>query len=411
MSWYRWLACIACLAAVDAIAIFALLSLIGFIVGLGRAPIGWGICEAVILAAVLGGALGDLLPRARRAHRIAMLLAGCVAVWLGAGSVGGGAPITAWALAALTCGWLWLIGMRRVLDPATPGLIAASFRRGVMVLAVVLAVEALGGLDLGTHAVLVPLFVLALVGMALARVPGRITPRRAWFAVGALSIASALVAGAFGLAALAVMSARGGAGLLRDAWLSLANAADASVRATLDELLGDSTPSDLGLRASASQPSELLVIAVLIAGTALVLWAGVQLLRARGTLLPRIVLDLAKEVREPLEPGDSHGLRRWFERLRPDWARRHPARGSRLLPQPGIREVALLYYRMLDLARARGVALDPAQTPFERRECLRNALPGAPVDVLTARFVAACYGAEPSPPEAIAALSRALDAI
>jgi hypothetical protein len=410
VSWYRWLACTLCLAAVDAIAIFLLLALSGFIAGLGRAPLGWGACEAVILAAVLLGALGDLLPRARRAHRIAMLLAGLVAVALGALSVGRGMPHAAWALAVLACAALWLLGMRRALGPATPALIAASFRRGVLVFVLALALEALGSLALGTHAVLVPFFVLALTGMALARAPQRSARRPAWHAAAAMSAAALLVAGAFALAALAVVTVRGGAGLLRDAWLAAASAVDASVRATLEELLGEGAASDLTVQPAAAEPSDAFVIAMLLAGAALMAWGATRLLHARRELLPRIVLDLAQEEREALDPGDSRGLSWLFERLLPPWLRRRRGAPPELPPQPGIRDVALLYYRMLDLARARGAALDPAHTPHERRASLRRVLPGAPVDALTGRFEAACYGAQPAPPAAVAALTRALNA-
>lgn len=410
MSWYRWLACTLCLAAVDAVAIFLLLALLGFIAGLGRAPLGWALCEAVILAAVLAGAARDLVPRAPRAHRASMLLAGAIAVSLGAASVGRGAPVMAWALAALACVLLWLLGMRRALGPATPALIAASFRRGVVVFALVLALEAVGGLDLGTRAVLVPFFAVALIGMALARAPRLGTRQRAWTAAVAMSGAAVLVAAAFGLAAVAVMAVRGGAGLLRDAWLSVATAADASVRATLEELLGERESSAVSLHTSAAEPSDPVVIAVLLIGAVLLLWGGARLLRAPRELLPRIVLELAQEQREALDPDDSRGLSRLFEYLLPSWLRRRRAAAPELSAPPGIREVVLLYYRMLDLARGRGVALDPAQTPCERRASLRDALPDAPVDALTGRFVAACYGAESSPPETLAALARALDA-
>jgi hypothetical protein len=182
------------------------------------------------------------------------------------------------------------------------------------------------------------------------------------------------------------------------------------VRATLEELLGEREPPGAALRAGAAEPSDPVVIAVLLAGAVLVLWGGARLLRAPREVLPRIVLELVAEQREALDPGDSRGLSRLFEHLLPSWLRRRRAAGPELPPQPGIREVALLYYRLLDLARARGVALDPAHTPCERQASLRHALPKAPVDALTGRFVAACYGAEPSPPETVAALARALDA-
>ena len=47
---------------------------------------------------------------------------------------------------------------------------------------------------------------------------------------------------------------------------------------------------------------------------------------------------------------------------------------------------------------------DPGRTPNELRGAMARALPGAPVDLLTERFNAACYGREPSSAEVVSRL-------
>ena len=64
---------------------------------------------------------------------------------------------------------------------------------------------------------------------------------------------------------------------------------------------------------------------------------------------------------------------------------------------------------MLALAGRRGVALNPAQTPFERAAGLRRGLPEIPVDDLTRHFVAERYGGRAPPAPALGRIARALD--
>jgi hypothetical protein len=52
---------------------------------------------------------------------------------------------------------------------------------------------------------------------------------------------------------------------------------------------------------------------------------------------------------------------------------------------------------------------DPAVTPLERVSALRRVLPEAPVESVTERFNAACYGREPTDQGTLAWLRSALE--
>ena len=84
--------------------------------------------------------------------------------------------------------------------------------------------------------------------------------------------------------------------------------------------------------------------------------------------------------------------------LVPSWMRGRGDRSAWRFPdaETGIAEAFLLYFDTLTHAIKRGMLFDPNVTPNERLSALHVFLPGAPVDMVTSRFNAACYGNEPS---------------
>ena len=84
--------------------------------------------------------------------------------------------------------------------------------------------------------------------------------------------------------------------------------------------------------------------------------------------------------------------------LMPTWMRGGKNRSLWKWPEGerGVAEVFLLYFDTLTYAIKRGMIFDPNVTPNERVQALALFLPGAPVDTVTSRFNAACYGAVPS---------------
>jgi hypothetical protein len=120
--------------------------------------------------------------------------------------------------------------------------------------------------------------------------------------------------------------------------------------------------------------------------------------------------DDRESVRGDADAGkDLAGL---LGRLLPEWMwrnreseieRRYPA------DEPGISEVFQLYFRYLRAATRRGMVLNDGHTPNELRAEMARALPGTPVDLMTDRFNAACYGHEPSSSEIVSRLRSGLE--
>lgn len=77
----------------------------------------------------------------------------------------------------------------------------------------------------------------------------------------------------------------------------------------------------------------------------------------------------------------------------------------------GVAEAFLLYFDTLTHAIKRGMIFDPNLTPNERVIALTLFLPGAPVDIVTTRFNAACYGMEPTDLAEIERLRIAIEAV
>tara|TARA_Y100000588_G_scaffold377757_1_gene457308 strand:+ start:424 stop:1833 length:1410 start_codon:yes stop_codon:yes gene_type:complete len=99
--------------------------------------------------------------------------------------------------------------------------------------------------------------------------------------------------------------------------------------------------------------------------------------------------------------------------LAPSWMRGRRDGSAWRFPnaETGVAEVFLLYFDTLRYAIKRGMLFDPHVTPNERMSALQVFLPGAPVDVITGRFNAACYGNEPSDPNDLDELREAIERV
>ena len=75
----------------------------------------------------------------------------------------------------------------------------------------------------------------------------------------------------------------------------------------------------------------------------------------------------------------------------------------------GVAEAFLLYFDTLTHAIKRGMIFDPKSTPNERVSALAVFLPGAPIETVTNRFNAACYGAQPADLDEIEKLRDAIE--
>jgi len=423
VSWYRWLLTGLLLVSVDGAWSYLLLGVLGFLAGLGQAPLPLVLVQALLIGGALARALQDIVPAHWLARGAAGRAAAVLAVWLAVAVAGlPRAPGLDWPLAVLGGRFhpgelvllalsglpalaLWRHGARRLAGEMSAERIARSFRAGLAVFVVVLLLEAGGGLDLGTKAAIAPFFVAALAGMALARAPGGAGQRR-WLALVAASV-GAVMAGGVVLAVTATAVLRGGGGALRDAWVEAAVAVTAQVDAVLAGWLGERAPGALvATPGGTGDVPDAVVMLTLLAAAAAFAWLAGKLLDARPQELPVVLVDLSGEERESLPGPDTPVRARVLEALAGRWRRARRRRGG---PPPGS-AVDRLHWRMLELARRRGLALNPAHTPFERAARLRRDLPDIPVDELTRHFVAARYGGRAPPADALQPIARALDA-
>jgi hypothetical protein len=422
VSWYRWLASGVLLVCVDGAWLYLLLGVLGFLAGLGHPPLSLSLTQGLLVAGAVARALHDIVPPGWPARGAAGRVLAVVAVWLAVaaadlpGDVGFGWPLVtlaggrdAWgvavlALAGVPAFGLWLHGARRMRRAVTAARVARSFRTGLGVFVLVLLLEAGGDLDLGSAVAITPFFAMGLAAMALAHAPRGGAGQRRWLLMVAVSVA-AVVAGGLAVAVAGVALLQGGGGALREAWLKAAAAITAHVDAMLAGWLGPGGPgSGLVLDTHAGEPADLVVLVVLLAGATVMAWLAGRLLDLEPRALPVVLVDLSDEEREPLDDdapiaqGVAAVLAAPWRRLRTGSA---PRRDDGVLA---------LYRRMLELAARRGVAVNPADTPFERAAALRGELPEVPVDALTRDLVAARYGGREPTPEALVRHAHALDA-
>ena len=384
MSWYRWLSCTVLVAIVDGAWLYLLLGLLGFIVGMGHSPLSWLVVTAVLVMGVLSRAVRDLLPQG---WRMRAALTPCLVLlvsWLAvasasdfhSGILGLGWPLEwlsgvtelssllAVAFAAGAVAVLWWHAGRRALGLVSTAAIARSFRAGLVVFLLLLAFEAAGDLDLGTHIAMGPFFIASLLGMALARAPAHGVALSAWLGLIFAAIVTMVFSG-LALALLAVAVVRGGFSALSDVWLDLAHAVDRSVSATLVELLGTREVGGLNLQTTAWDPPQAFMLLVVVLGAMLFAPLLYRLLNAPPSMrLPGIVLDLGRAEHEPIADSDSDSATQLLETLLPRWPwRRRHGKVLRVFPEhPRLAQTFLLYYQLLERARARGVEIITQRT-------------------------------------------------
>ena len=419
MSWYRWLSCAVLLGVVDAAWLYLLLGLLGFVAGIGQAPLSWLVTTSVLVMGAVSRAVYELIPTGWRIRVVLLPCLGLLVAWLaiaiGNGldsvSLGLGWPLrfvlgefeastlTAIVLSVVIVAGLWQQGGRRGFGVNGTVAIARSFRVGLVVFTLLLTFEALGDLDLGTRIAMGPFFVASLLAMAVARAPAHGVKLHAWLGLIVAAIIAALAVG-LALALLAVAVVRGGFSALHDVWLEFAYAVRRSVSETLVELLGDRDASVVDPQSVAWEPSQGLMLMVVLLGAMVLAPLIYRVLNASPPPeTPNVVLDLGSAEREPITESDSSVAAQLLEQLLPHWPwRRRPRSAAHALPaHPGLARVYALYYQLLDRARTRGVAVNPAHTPRERIASLRAAFPQLPVARLTAAFEAACYGRQATP--------------
>ena len=455
----------ACTAITESCWLFALLGIVGLIAGQGGSPLPW-LAVFLLLGAgmyagwVTMGMRGDAVNLA-----IVLGLAGLVCVYLAVAGgryegragfdmlwsarlTGGDVPAGRWAgtvVALIGAVLLWRRAAGLVADRYIEERLQRSFKIGMAVIAVAILVEQASGHSLDARSVLVPFFAVSLAGMAVARLPEQGVGARAgsWVRVIAVSVLAVLGVGLLLGLAGGVYGAGGvrllyrGWGLFIDGllWLIryplqlMVNAMLAfwtwvrgmlnpsGEAARLDPLSPPAFPAPEGGQPVAGGGSHLGETLVNILQYPLLILLLIAIFLVLALTFRRIWQRKAKdssEDREKIE-GDadaSADLAKLLKGLLPGWMRRQrePALTWRYPDgEPGIGEVFRLYFDYLSAAIKRGMRYDPAFTPAERVGALKTALPGAPVESITERFNAACYGREPTDEQTVALLRSALD--
>jgi len=441
--------------------IFSFAAIATLLIGLDAAPLAWAAAAAIMGVSmvanwVIGGARGDIVTLA-----LVQALVGFPVIYLAAAAraIGGGSGLDLdWPL-ALTAGDLDANGVAGVILAITLAFIVwlrgtallnsdepesgqrTVFYTGAAALGILLLMEQISGNDVDARFLILPFFAAALTGMSINHLStvGDVKNGSAFWGRFMTMIVGGVLLSAITITVLAVVfndavHALGrGIGVLLS-WILIAIAAPFAVVAMgaiwlLSKLRGEGNtgfvipegPSidfntDTGLDVTDDGKSSVFDIVVDLLRIplgiiiVLVILFVLYITFRRYMAKRRVRLGNDREsVRGDADAGkDLAGL---FGNLLPDWMRRHrDSEIERRYPadEPGISEVFQLYFSYLRAATRRGMAPDSRHTPNELRGAMSAALPGMPVDLMTDRFNAACYGHEPSSSEIVGRLRAGL---
>ena len=441
--------------------LYVAFALAGLVLQIGGSPLSW-LTVTVILAgamlvgwlalglkgdfatlAALQGGVGLAVVYTAVAARTGDGIPGLQWTWVAdlvRGGMDGKAVVTAVA-AALASILLWRRGIGMVTDDPASDKLRRTFRIGVMVIAVALIVQIGADRDIGAHNVLFPFFAAALAGMAFGQVAdsaGRagvaLWTRTITVVVGAVLAAGVLLGlagSAYGAGPLRVLGT--GAAHVRDALLWLISlplrwivAGIFGFMRWLRGLLGNAEPVRIetpaspfgtdpnalaeGGRATGAGIVDAIMNVVQYPTMLLIVVAILYVLMLAFRRWRRAQTDDQEVDRESIRGDADPGrdLAALLARLVP-W--RGPGRRSSKevwhypQGQPGISEVFRLYFDYLSAGLERGMRLDRFRTPNELIGALSESLPGAPVELMTDRFNAACYGHEPTGADTLASLA------
>ncbi len=439
-------------AIAESVWLFALLSMIGLIGDLGGSPLPWlSLLGLLVLSMTTGHILGDT-PGDEVSIAIKQSLFGMVVIYLLlgtgtflgdrtfdplwifrllAGDLGTAAAVSA-VFGLLVSIWFWRHGIRLGTDRYPEDRLARIFKIGVGVLAVATLVDQASSEDLNSAPLLVPFFAATLTGLAVGRLPesgvGRKTGEWARiiafsvFGIMGIGLLIGLLGGLYGNGGVRLLFA--GWGLLVDGFLWVLRYPVTWATAILQwffnlfasgerEREGNFRPGQSGeeifgpdaeraVDAGNATVDTILnilqypMIALIILGTFFLLAMAFRKFGSRD-------VDEDDDERESIrEELDTDGdMSRLLGGLLPSWWKRKKARDWRHPEDPGIAEVFKLYFDSLKLGVKWGMEFQPQMTPAERLPLLQAALPGAPVQEVTDRFNAACYGGVPSDPQTV----------
>lgn len=312
-------------------------------------------------------------------------------------------------------------------DSDAPDHLKRIFKRGLVVLAVGLIVDEFISEPIGLAQLLIPYFIATLGGMAVARLPNDSPVAGKWMriivAALGLFLGTGLIAGFFG--------GRYGYVGLNALWILWGWTVDAilfvlrypllaigwviaKIIDFLQSFFGTEPPEQEQEQGQGQRPefpereaTEAADNAWVEAVLEILQWPLTFLLLfvvlivvalAYRRIIRRLNRDDGIEretIRDEVEEVTYLDL---LKGLLPDWMTRRgtPRHLWNYPDDPGIKEVFILYFETLEMALERGWEFNSRLTPTERQPELAMVLDGAPINDITTRFNAACYGNLPT---------------
>ncbi|MCZ6538579.1 MAG: DUF4129 domain-containing protein [Chloroflexi bacterium] len=448
------------LVVVESILWFSGLAIIGAILGLGGSPIPWVALLILfgfgaIAAWLFGGARGDATTMALFQGGIALL----VVYFTVASTTTGNAwsfkiawPVDMFGgtydaesvadliVALVASGLIWYRAQKLIAGGEVADQLKRNFKVGTAFIAVALITELAVGFNIGITQILIPFYGASLIGLAASRLPQTDDAGKAsWLAVIGISVLVILVVGIVGgllTGRYGNVGVRGLVGL----WGAFVDVLlwvlrwpiEIAMRllfALIDWLKrvlgGEETPAEEIGGAAPVQPffdvppdqaenateyalgalrwplSILLVVIVFFV-----------LVFAYRRFSSRFGDDEVSDRESIRGNADARAdMMKLLSSLVPGWLKGGERRSLWKWPEgeKGVAEAFLLYFETLTHAIKRGMVFDPNVTPNERIPALAVFLPGAPVDVVTGRFNAACYGGQPIDPAELDRLRQAVE--
>lgn len=448
-------------AVAESVWLFALFSMLGLIGDLGGSPLPWlSLLGLLMVAIITGYVLGDT-PGDEVSIAIRQSIFGLVVIYLflGTGTFLGGSTFDIGWILRLVSGdldasagvaavfgllasiWMWRHGLRLGTDRYPEDRLSRIFKIGIGVLAVATLVDEARPDDLNAAPLLVPFFAATLTGLAVGRLPeggvGRKTGEWARiiafsvFGIMGIGLLIGLFGGLYGNGGVRLLFA--GWGLLVDGFLWVLRFPVTWATAVLqwffnlfardpDEREEGVDPAqsgqeifgpDMERTVDAGNATVDTVLNILqYPAIALLIIIAFFLLAMAFRRFGSRDADTDDDERESLRGElDTDGdMSRLLSGLLPSWWNRKKSRDWRHPDEPGIAEVFKLYFDSLQMGVKWGMEFQPHMTPAERLPMLQAALPGAPVQEVTERFNAACYGHVPSDQQALDTLRAGMKA-
>ncbi len=458
------------LAIAESAWLFAVMSIVGVIIGQDGSPLPWLVLLGLLALSmavtwVAGGVGGDFITLALLQGVVGLTTVyGAVALRSTEGSPGfdgfwfgrllfgefGGQEIMAVIVSFVIAIAIWMRGVRFIILSEPWETLHKSFRIGVAAIALALIVQLARDEATGVVLIIFPFFAASLGGMSVGRLAeggAWGSAQRIWGRVIALTVGAVLAVGVV-LGALGAAYGSGPLGLFMDGAAAVRDGAFRVLEVILTppltalfwfiQWLQDRfNPGGMRgeLLANLEQEEEIEQEAgggvMEAAGDSLIdniievlVWpiGFILLLVVFWILIKSFQRIRSKEEEEPDADresirGDADAradLANLFGRLIPGFLKRGGDKEAGLrFPEgePGITEVFQLYFRYLSAGLRRGATLESHMTPAELAGRLEVALPGAPVEQITRRFEAACYGHEPTGSELLGRLEAGLASV